>query len=241
MDAKKLIAHRGDNTHRPENTLIAVEAALKAGAIAFEFDVQMNADKQLVAFHDEDVKRMTGDNTAKIWEVDDTEMMQLSVHEPEQFGEQHRPTRITHFDAMIDLLRRYPEAQAYVEIKEESLKYWGNDFVMDKLLKSLKGFESQATVISFSAEALAYAKANSNFRIGFVFEEHSQKFKETALSLKPEYMITWYKVLPDGPLWQGDWQWMVYTVNDAELAKELLARGDIDLVETDDIQMMLNT
>ena len=65
MDTKKLIAHRGDNTNHPENTLIAIETALKAGAVAFEFDVQMTADHSLVVFHDDDVSRMTGKSDAK--------------------------------------------------------------------------------------------------------------------------------------------------------------------------------
>ena len=240
MDTKRLIAHRGDNTHYPENTLIAIEEALKAGATSFEFDVQMNADHSLVAFHDEDFLRMNGNSNAKIFEIKDQEMEQLSVHEPKLFGEQHYPTSVTYIDEILTLLKRYPAVQAFVEIKDESLGFWGIELVMDKLLKRLKGFEQQAIIISFNQSALVYTKKHSQLKIGLVFEEYSERMKSIAVKLNPEHLICWYKILPKEEVWSGDWQWMVYTVNNVKLAKSLLKRGDIDFVETDDIQLLLN-
>ena len=240
MDPKTLIAHRGDNTYHPENTLMAIESALTAGALAFEFDVQMNADHSLVAFHDADFLRMNGDSKAKIVEVSDVKMSQLSVHEPSQFEKLHYPTAVTYFDEVIELMKRYPKVRAYVEIKDESLDFWGIELVMNKLLKSLVGLEEQAIVISFNEPALVYTKLHSQLKIGLVFEDFSERMKAIATKLKPEYLVSWYKVLPDEQLWQGDWKWMIYTVNDVALAKSLLERGDIDFVETDDIKLLLN-
>ena len=239
MHSKNLIAHRGDNTHYPENTLAAIESALKVGALAFEFDVQMNADHSLVAFHDADFLRMNGYSKAKIFEVSDAEMSKLSVHEPDQFGQQHYPMAVTHFDQITELMKRYPEVQAYVEIKDESLEFWGEELVMAKLLMSLEGFEEQATIISFNIPALTYTRSHSQFKIGLVFEEFSGRIKAIATKLNPEFLVSWYKVIPEEQLWQGDWQWMIYTLNDVELAKNFLKRGDIDFVETDDIQLLL--
>jgi len=240
VDTNTLIAHRGDNTNYPENTLIAIEAALKAGATSFEFDVQMNADHSLVAFHDRDFSRMSGNSDEKIYDVSDSEMSLLSVHEPNQFAKQHYPTRVTYIDEIIELLKKYPKAQAYVEIKDESLEHWGVEFVMKKLLTKLQGLETQAIIISFNVAALAYTKSNSQFRIGLVFEEYSDTYRNIALQLMPEFMICWYKILPDENVWPGDWKWMVYTVNEASLAKRLMKRGDIDFVETDDINLLLD-
>jgi len=240
MDSEKLIAHRGDNIHYPENTLVAIESALKAGALAFEFDVQMNADQSLVAFHDVDFKRMNGDSKAKIFQVSDAEMAELSVHEPDQFGQQYYPTSVSYFDEIIALLKRYPKVQVYVEIKDDSLEFFGVELVMTKVLKSLEGFEQQAIIISFNKSALTFTRTHSNFKIGFVFEEFSARMKTVATELNPEYMISWHEVMPEEELWQGDWQWMIYTVNDLKLAKRLLKRGDIDFIETDNIQLLLN-
>ena len=240
MDAKRLIAHRGDNNNYPENSLVAIEAALKAGATAFEFDVQMNADHSLVVFHDEDFIRMNGSSNAKILDVNDAQMLELSVHNPKQFGDKYHPTSVTFLDEILELLKSHPDTQAFVEIKDESLGFWGLELVMDKLLKSLKGFEQQAVIISFNEQALIYTKNHSKLNIGLVFEEYNERMKSIATKLKPEHLICWYKVLPNEKVWDGDWQWMVYTINDPEIAKSLLKRGDIDFVETDDIVMMLS-
>jgi len=239
VDTKKLIAHRGDNTNYPENTLIAIETALKAGAVAFEFDVQMTADHSLVVFHDDDVSRMTGKSDTKIFEINDADLNHLSIHEPEQFAEQHNPTQVSYVDDVLALLKQYPDVQAFLEIKQESLKHWGVGFVMDKLFEKLAGYEDQVSIISFDVEALFYTKKHSELKVGLVFEEYSERYKEIATELQPEFMVCYYVILPDENVWAGDWQWMVYTVNEVGLAKRLLERGDIDFVETDDIQLLL--
>ena len=240
MNPKRLIAHRGDNTHYPENTLIAIEEAIKAGAVSFECDLQMNADKSLVAFHDADFIRMNGESESKIYDLSDVEMDQLSVHEPQQFGDKHRPTSVTYFTEIVELMKRYPAVQAYIEIKNDSLQFWGIETVMDKVIESLNGFEDQAVVISFNSSALEYLKTKSRLRIGFVFEEYSNHVKAIASDLNPECLICYYRILPNSGLWEGDWKWMVYTINDVALMKRLLKRDDIDFIETDDIQAMLN-
>ncbi|KAB1439027.1 glycerophosphodiester phosphodiesterase [Pseudodesulfovibrio senegalensis] len=52
-------AHRGARSLAPENTLLAVRRALDAGAQAWETDVHMTRDGQLVIFHDETLERTT--------------------------------------------------------------------------------------------------------------------------------------------------------------------------------------
>ena len=53
------IAHRGDSTNAPENTLAAFELAIEAGASAVELDIRCTADGQVVAMHDRTVDRTT--------------------------------------------------------------------------------------------------------------------------------------------------------------------------------------
>jgi glycerophosphoryl diester phosphodiesterase len=57
-----VIAHRGASAVEPENTILAIEAALNAGAGAIEFDVQgvvHNGSIELVALHDRFLERST--------------------------------------------------------------------------------------------------------------------------------------------------------------------------------------
>jgi glycerophosphoryl diester phosphodiesterase len=53
-------AHRGYSAKAPENTISAFKAAADAEADYAELDVQLTKDGQVVVFHDDDLKRITG-------------------------------------------------------------------------------------------------------------------------------------------------------------------------------------
>jgi glycerophosphoryl diester phosphodiesterase len=55
----RLIAHRGNSSAAPENTLPAFRSALDAGIVTVECDVQQTADDELVVFHDDTLERVT--------------------------------------------------------------------------------------------------------------------------------------------------------------------------------------
>ena len=60
MNSKTYIAHRGwHNKYAPENSLEAFKQALEKN-LAIEFDLQITCDKQIVVFHDNNLKRMCG-------------------------------------------------------------------------------------------------------------------------------------------------------------------------------------
>lgn len=77
------IAHRGARSLAPENTLHAVERALDVGAYAWETDVQMTRDGQLVITHDDTIGRVS--NVASVpdflhrkpWRVEDFTLAEL--------------------------------------------------------------------------------------------------------------------------------------------------------------------
>lgn len=54
-----VIAHRGNHQVKPENTLAAIEEAIKAGADYVEIDLRTTKDGHLVLCHDETVDRTT--------------------------------------------------------------------------------------------------------------------------------------------------------------------------------------
>ena len=59
--AKRLliIAHRGYRAKYPENTLVAFEEAIEAGADMIELDVLLTKDRKMVVIHDESLDRTT--------------------------------------------------------------------------------------------------------------------------------------------------------------------------------------
>lgn len=56
----KYIAHRGASVEAQENTRDAIRLAAKLGAYACECDLRKTADSQIVLFHDNSLKRLTG-------------------------------------------------------------------------------------------------------------------------------------------------------------------------------------
>jgi len=54
-----IIAHRGYRAKYPENTLVAFEEAIEAGADMIELDVLLTKDRKMVVIHDESLDRTT--------------------------------------------------------------------------------------------------------------------------------------------------------------------------------------
>jgi len=59
-DSLMIMAHRGDSSHFPENTLQAFTAAAEAGADCIETDIHLTKDGSMVIFHDETAERLGG-------------------------------------------------------------------------------------------------------------------------------------------------------------------------------------
>jgi glycerophosphoryl diester phosphodiesterase len=55
----RIIAHRGFSGKAPENTLVAVDRAMRAGADMVEVDVTVTADGHVICLHDETLDRTT--------------------------------------------------------------------------------------------------------------------------------------------------------------------------------------
>ncbi|WP_083582020.1 glycerophosphodiester phosphodiesterase family protein [Halomonas aestuarii] len=61
-DEVQIIAHRGSSLKAPENTLAALDQAMRDGADGIEIDVRLTADDRVVLYHDESLRRLAGDD-----------------------------------------------------------------------------------------------------------------------------------------------------------------------------------
>ena len=59
----KVVAHRGYSARYPENSMLAFEQAIEAGADVVETDVRMTRDGLLMCWHDPDLQRVAGVDT----------------------------------------------------------------------------------------------------------------------------------------------------------------------------------
>lgn len=234
----KLVAHRGDNQNFPENSYKGIEASLKAGARFVEFDVQMTEDQQFIVHHDVDLKR-TARQDVSVFAHSYEELKNFSIHESTRFNNKHYPTPISLLSDVLVLLRKYPAATAFVEVKTQSLKQWGKEKVMDALLDLLKPYQSQCVVISFNSPSLHYVKQHSELSVGWVVKDYNNKSLDKAKKLEPDFLICDYKKVPDDEApWAGSWKWMLYSINNPEVASYYAQLG-IEFIETDDIQKLL--
>lgn len=74
----KIWAHRGSSLKYIENSLAAFDHAAKIGADGIEIDVQRTKDNELVVVHDENLKRLTGED-AFVWELTLEELQSLTL------------------------------------------------------------------------------------------------------------------------------------------------------------------
>lgn len=72
------IAHRGFKGSFPENTMLAFEKALEAGADGIEFDVHLARDGEVVIIHDERVDRTTN-GTGRVQDHTSRELAALNA------------------------------------------------------------------------------------------------------------------------------------------------------------------
>ncbi|MGD9926090.1 MAG: glycerophosphodiester phosphodiesterase [Sphaerochaeta sp.] len=73
----RVIAHRGDSAHFPENTLSAFLSACTLGVDVIETDVHLSKDGQLVIWHDETLDR----NTDGSGRVEDHTLSELKTYD----------------------------------------------------------------------------------------------------------------------------------------------------------------
>lgn len=234
-----LVAHRGYPECYPENTLIGIEAALQAGAQAIEFDVQLSADKVPMLFHDDTLARITG-QAGYIMETELAFLRTLSACEPGRFQDLYKGTPLSSLSELVELLAGYSEVEVFVEVKRESMTYFGIEVTMNRVIEQIAPIREQCVITSFEAAALLYSRETGFEKIAWVIREYGPVAKQIADSLQPDYLVCNRKKIPAAPgaLWPGKWQWMLYVTNNPQEAMRCFETG-APYVETDDIGGML--
>ena len=92
-DQPLIIAHRGASGYAPENTLSAIDFAMKSDAQMIEIDVHLSKDGHVIVIHDETVDR-TSNGSGKVNEMTLDELRQLDVGSwfSDEFAGEKMPT-----------------------------------------------------------------------------------------------------------------------------------------------------
>lgn len=116
-DRAEIVAHRGASAAAPENTLAAMEEAIRQGADWLEIDVQETAEGEIVVIHDRDLKKVGG-VPLRVWgtPLGQLQAVDIGSWRDPRFDDQRVPT--------LGALLRQVRGRAGVIIE---LKYYGNE------------------------------------------------------------------------------------------------------------------
>jgi glycerophosphoryl diester phosphodiesterase len=234
-----LIAHRGEPETWPENSLAGYREVLRAGARYIETDVQVTADGIPILSHDPSLLKLT-DRDQVITDTPYLEIQSLPAGHPDRFGDRFRDLRIATLAEFAELLAAWPGVRAFVEIKHASVTAFGIERVIDLMLETLADVLAQCILISFEYAALESVRKRSSLPVGWVLPHWDDDNRQRATALAPDYLFVNRKRLPPlpAPLWEGPWQWVVYTVNHPDEIGPFLARG-FDMIETNVMRSLI--
>jgi len=238
LQIPELVAHRGYALHYPENTLIGIEAAIRAGARFIEVDVQLSADKVPVLFHDRTLDRLCRAQ-GMIQRYTREELKTFHVLEFDRFGYKFAQNPITMLAELGALLARHPQVTAFIELKRVSIEVFGVQTVLDNVLRSLAPVTSQCVLISYNVPVLAAARKQGYHSVGAILERWHDHRHEDVQAIHPDYLFCDAVDLPHfGDLGKSGAKIVVYEITDPQAALKLAKRG-VGFIETFAIGEML--
>lgn len=138
------IAHRGFSGEYPENTMLAFQKALDLGVDAIELDVQLSKDGEVMIFHDENLKRITGESGFLMdYTYSQLRKLNASGKFAVEFGINLIPTLAEYLEFTQNI-----EVITFLELKNSMIPY---PHLEEKVCDVIYRFRQQNKIILFSA------------------------------------------------------------------------------------------
>ncbi len=234
-----LIAHRGWQHRYPENTLPAIAAAVQSGCSHVEIDIQLTADLVPMVCHDDELDRLCH-SELNINRCTREQLNALSVYEPDRFDEQYLGTTFLTLADCVDFLKHHPKVTLYAEIKQESLREFGQATVVQILYPLLEAIVEQCVVISFDIPVLAAFKDRGWPRVAPVLSNWEQAFTPELGALQPSLLFCDVDLLSESrQAVDLPFPAAFYEVGNYSQARQLLAQGAA-LIETFNIGELIS-
>lgn len=235
----RIVAHRGQQATFPENTLEGIQEAIRCGARAVEFDVQMSADHTPVVCHDVNLLRTAGIDF-DITQNQYADIKTISVGEPLRFNEQHTSINLPSLQDVVTYLTGAPDVLAFVELKDESIDIFGINAFIEPIIEQLLPLKDHCIVIADNLQALIQLKQATGLPIGWIIHRWADDDFARAKQQQVDYLVINYKYCPDLQYdFSADpWQWVMYETRNPDKAVRLFEQG-VSFVETDDVCQLL--
>ncbi len=236
-----MIAHRGGGSTAPENTLAALEAGLRHGYRAVEFDVMLSRDGIGVVMHDPDFGR-TVPGTGTIAGTDVADLAKLDAGS--WFSADFAGEPVPLFVAFAEWCKAHG-TWMNVEIKPAPGHDTATGRWVAETVRTLFADESDAARLpllsSFSAEALRAARsAAPELPRAIAFEGLPDDWEQQARELGVLSVHVDHKLLTPAlaqAVKAAGFGLFCYTVNDSERVRTLLSWG-VDAICTDRIDLL---
>lgn len=163
-----LVAHRGihNNIDIPENSISSFKEALKLN-IAIELDVQLTKDNELVVFHDDSLKRMTGINNS----VED-----LSLQQIKKLNLLETTEKIPTLNEVLDLI----DGKVLIDIEIKNTKRIKE--ITKKLISTLNTYNGEFIIKSFNPTIIMrLRKLNNTYTYGLLMMKKYPKKLQTLI------------------------------------------------------------
>lgn len=222
-----LVAHRGLAMDYPENTSIAIQAALQSNADILEIDLHKTRDGQLVVIHDDSIDR-TSNGSGKVGEqtLNDLRQYDYGINSSPRYPKQ---TLLT-FDEVLTLIKASSQA-LLIEMKQPN-HYPG---IENDLIDKLKQYElnkNQVIIQSFDQNFIKqlYLK-HYGYRLGVLISKKRYWYKMPSLkkiSKYADYVNPHFSLVTETFMKKAHYyelKVMPYTVNDKSQAIKLIRLG----------------
>ena len=159
-------AHRGASEYAPENTFAAFYLGLEMEANGIETDVQYSKDGALVLFHDDTLKRITGENIA----IKDLTLAELRTRDIGSFKSiKYKNERIV---TLEDFLRYFSgkDLTFAIEIKAAGVE--------KETVKSIYEYsaQNQSVITSFMLDSIKLIRSiDSSLRLSYLARDFSKE------------------------------------------------------------------
>jgi glycerophosphoryl diester phosphodiesterase len=222
----RVIGHRGAAGVAPENTLAGFREAKRQGAAWVEFDAKLSADNRAFLLHDDNVERTSnGHGPARAMRYEELRALDAGAWKDQRFAGEKLPL-------LAEALALFEEIGLGFNIELKPCPGRAREtatLILGELRRLWPASRPRPLVSSFVLECLAIARDLApEFPRGLLLEEHPANWSELAQDLKVVAVN-----ISDGqaePGWirqikAAGYGLLVFTVNDAERARQLLDWG----------------
>ncbi|UPV77588.1 glycerophosphodiester phosphodiesterase [Bacillus rugosus] len=146
----KIFAHRGASGQFPENTMLAFEKGIEAGADGIELDVQLTKDGRIVVIHDE---RLDGTTSLKGFVKDTAYDIIKTANAAANHNQTYSDIKVPLLEGVLSWAEK-KNFLINIELKNSVIRYEGLE---EKVLEAVKRFNIEERIIlsTFNHESLA--------------------------------------------------------------------------------------